>query len=251
MRADEPLAWHGDCRALFREMGDALAWMVTVLLVGPPLLFGLVILAGGVLALTAALLPGKPRRVRTSVPCPWIERVVTVHLLVRRAGARPSDVVAGTGVSNPQRSGCAPDCAPEHDIAHSPLTGRCPATVETFAHDVRSLEDGDAIGRHLLGHRARVRPRDRPAHGRGLSWARSRAGDPERGPALPDSGLLTVVQGVTDLDGVITAVVRCGARPGCRRLSSIARVSMALRRLRVPATKSSIGGGTAQSVGLV
>jgi hypothetical protein len=48
--------------------------MLTVLLVGPPLLFGLIILAGGLLALTAALLPSRPpsgqlvRRSRLAAP---------------------------------------------------------------------------------------------------------------------------------------------------------------------------------------
>lgn len=45
---------------------NALAWMVTVLLVGPPLLFGLIILAGGLLGLTGALLPSPSGQLRAA-----------------------------------------------------------------------------------------------------------------------------------------------------------------------------------------
>jgi hypothetical protein len=91
-------------------MLSALAWIVTVLLVGPPLLFSLIILGGGLLALTAALLHSGPRRVRETLRCPWIGRVVTADFLVRAATAPPSDVVSCTAFPDPQRITCKKLC---------------------------------------------------------------------------------------------------------------------------------------------
>jgi len=82
-------------------MLHGLAWIVTALLVGPPLLFGLIILAGGFLAFTAALLPSRPRRVKKMLRCPWMGRAVTADFVVRAARAHPSNVVASTAFSDP------------------------------------------------------------------------------------------------------------------------------------------------------
>ena len=85
-------------------MLNALAWMVVVLLVGPPLLVTLLILAGGFLVLTAAILPSTPRRVREPFQRPWIGRVLTADFLVREAAAHPSEIVFGAAFSDPQRT---------------------------------------------------------------------------------------------------------------------------------------------------
>jgi hypothetical protein len=71
-------------------MVDLVAWMVVLLLVGPPLVF----LAGGLLFAGAAMLPESPRRLRESFWCPIKARFVTADFLVPARSAHPSEVAS-------------------------------------------------------------------------------------------------------------------------------------------------------------
>jgi hypothetical protein len=71
-------------------MMDVLAWMVVLILVGPPI----ALLAGGGLLAGAAMLPDSPRRVRQAFWCPWKARQVTADFLVRAGAVHASEVAA-------------------------------------------------------------------------------------------------------------------------------------------------------------
>lgn len=83
-----------------------LGLMVVILLIGPLLLIGV----GGVLLLTAALLPSTPRRLRETFRCPWTGRVVTADFLAPEGAAHPSEVASCTAFPNPEEVTCRKPC---------------------------------------------------------------------------------------------------------------------------------------------
>ena len=93
-------------------MENLLAWMVVLLLIGPPVL----VLLGGLLMLAAGLVPNTPRRLRETFWCPWARRVVTADFLVAEGAAHPAEVVACTAFRNPERVMCRQACCKIADV---------------------------------------------------------------------------------------------------------------------------------------
>ena len=83
-----------------------LGTFVVALLVVPLLLIG----AGGLLLIAAALIPGTPRRARETFLCPWSKRVVTVDFLLPVGATHPSDVASCTAFKDPRRVTCPKGC---------------------------------------------------------------------------------------------------------------------------------------------
>lgn len=80
--------------------------LVTLLLVGPPVL----IMVVGLLFLAATILPGKERRVRETFRCPLTREFVAADFLVPEGTAHPSEVVWCTAFQNPEQITCAKPC---------------------------------------------------------------------------------------------------------------------------------------------
>ena len=93
-------------------MPNLLAWMVVLLLVGPPLVFAI----GAVLILVAAILPSAPRRLRETFCCPWAGRVVTADFLVPEGAPHPTEVVSCTAFRDPKRVRCGSACRAIADV---------------------------------------------------------------------------------------------------------------------------------------
>jgi hypothetical protein len=83
-----------------------LGTLVVALLIGPFLLIG----AGGLLLLLAALLPSTPRRARETFRCPWTGKLVTVEFVLPAGAAQPSEVASCTTFRNSGRVTCQQAC---------------------------------------------------------------------------------------------------------------------------------------------
>jgi hypothetical protein len=93
-------------------MLELLGTLIFLLLVGPLILIG----AGGLMLIAAALPPSTARRVRETFLCPWTKRVVTVDFLVPVGATHPSDVASCTAFRDPSRVTCPKGCR-EHVMA--------------------------------------------------------------------------------------------------------------------------------------
>jgi hypothetical protein len=89
-----------------------LAWLVVVLLVGPPTL----VVLGELVLLGAGLAPGRSRRLRERFECPWSHRVVTADFLVPEGAAHPTDVLACTAFRNSGEVRCRKACRALADV---------------------------------------------------------------------------------------------------------------------------------------
>ncbi len=80
--------------------------MVTVLLVGPPLIIGV----GGFLLVLIAMFPRTGRRTRETFCCPWTQRIVTAEFLVLEGASHPAEVLSCTGFPEPRKITCTKSC---------------------------------------------------------------------------------------------------------------------------------------------
>jgi hypothetical protein len=99
---------------------NALAWLVTVLLLVPPLL---VVAAVMVLFAVAFLCHDGSRRVRTAFVCPVRNLPVIADFLMRPGDARPPAVVRCSAFARPERITCAKACRDHAAASWTPPLG--------------------------------------------------------------------------------------------------------------------------------
>jgi hypothetical protein len=87
-------------------MLELVAGLVVLVLIGPLVLIG----AGGLLLLVAALSRGSPRRNREMFLCPVTKRVVTADFLTPEGAAHPAEVAWCTAFPDPDRITCKKSC---------------------------------------------------------------------------------------------------------------------------------------------